>query len=271
MTVLTLGCVHVTGKCTHGQASHQRQGHRRKHNEAFKRGLVERSLQPGASVSAIAQENGINANLLFNWRRLHLRRAATAATERRLVADAAAGHVSPRCRRRRPLPPPPALAARADGVIEIDIGGARVRLRGAVDEPACAACCSALRERRMIGLPAGTRVWLVAGHTDMRKGFDGLAADGADRACRANPFCGHVFVFRGRRGDILKVLWFDGQGLCCWPSAWSGAASSGRRPPRQRVADAGAAVDAARRHRLAHAGAHARAAARGLSRVDATG
>ena len=64
----------------------------------------------------------------------------------------------------------------------------------------------------MIGLPANTRVWIVAGHTDMRKGFDGLAAV-VQTALAANPFCGHVFVFRGRRGDILKVLWFDGQGM----------------------------------------------------------
>lgn len=64
----------------------------------------------------------------------------------------------------------------------------------------------------MIGLPAGARVWLVAGHTDMRKGFDGLAAV-VQTALASNPFDGHVFVFRGRRGDIIKVLWFDGQGL----------------------------------------------------------
>jgi len=64
----------------------------------------------------------------------------------------------------------------------------------------------------MIGLPSGTRVWLVAGHTDMRKGFDGLAAL-VQSALTTNPFDGHVFVFRGRRGDLLKVLWFDGQGL----------------------------------------------------------
>ena len=64
----------------------------------------------------------------------------------------------------------------------------------------------------MIGLPANTRVWIVAGHTDMRKGFDGLAAM-VQTALSENPFSGHVFVFRGRRGDILKVLWFDGQGL----------------------------------------------------------
>jgi transposase len=87
----------------------------------------------------------------------------------------------------------------------------------------------------MIGLPAGTRVWLVAGHTDMRKGFDGLAAL-VQTTLVANPFCGHVFVFRGRRGDILKVLWFDGQGLMLlakrlergrfvWPQATSGSVS----------------------------------------------
>lgn len=64
----------------------------------------------------------------------------------------------------------------------------------------------------MIGLPSGTRVWLVAGHTDMRKGFDGLAAV-VQTALASNPFDGHVFVFRGPRGDIIKVLWFDGQGL----------------------------------------------------------
>ena len=48
----------------------------------------------------------------------------------------------------------------------------------------------------MIGLPANTRVWIVAGHTDMRKGFDGLAAM-VQTALSENPFSGHVFVFRG--------------------------------------------------------------------------
>jgi len=65
----------------------------------------------------------------------------------------------------------------------------------------------------MIGLPAGTRVWLAVGRTDMRKGFDGLAAAVQERMAQ-DPFCGHLFVFRGRRGDLLKVLWWDGQGLC---------------------------------------------------------
>lgn len=84
----------------------------------------------------------------------------------------------------------------------------------------------------MIALPAGTRIWLAAGVTDMRKGMDGLAAL-AQTALNENPFCGHLFVFRGRRGDLVKILWFDGDGLCLfakrlekgrfvWPQAPSG-------------------------------------------------
>ena len=87
----------------------------------------------------------------------------------------------------------------------------------------------------MIGLPANTRVWIVAGHTDMRKGFDGLAAM-VQGALSENPFSGHVFVFRGRRGDKVKVLWHSGDGICLfckrlsdgrfvWPQTQSGAVS----------------------------------------------
>ena len=65
----------------------------------------------------------------------------------------------------------------------------------------------------MIGLPAGTRVWLAAGATDMRKGFDGLSMV-VQATLRRDPFSGHVFVFRGRRGDLLKVLWWSGDGMC---------------------------------------------------------
>ena len=87
----------------------------------------------------------------------------------------------------------------------------------------------------MIGLAAGTRVWLAAGVTDMRKGFDSLAAQ-AQTVLGKDPFSGHVFCFRGRRGDLIKLLWFDGDGLCLfskklergrfvWPQAESGKVS----------------------------------------------
>ena len=62
-------------------------------------------------------------------------------------------------------------------------------------------------------MPIGTRVWLAAGTTDMRKGFTGLSAV-VQNTLASSPFCGHVFVFRGRRGHLLKLLWWDGTGLC---------------------------------------------------------
>ena len=62
-----------------------------------------------------------------------------------------------------------------------------------------------------IPIPSGARVWLATGHTDMRKGFDGLAVL-VQETLRRDPHNGHLFVFRGRRGGLIKVLWHDGQG-----------------------------------------------------------
>jgi transposase len=87
----------------------------------------------------------------------------------------------------------------------------------------------------MIGLPPGARVWLAAGTTDMRKGFDGLSAI-VSATLAEDPYCGHLFVFRGRKGDRIKALWYDGEGLCLfakrlergkfvWPRATSGVVS----------------------------------------------
>jgi transposase len=83
-----------------------------------------------------------------------------------------------------------------------------------------------------IPIPSGARVWLATGHTDMRKGFDGLAVLVQENLKR-DPHAGHLFVFRGRRGGLIKVLWYDGQGFCLfskrlergrfiWPSAADG-------------------------------------------------
>ncbi len=65
----------------------------------------------------------------------------------------------------------------------------------------------------MIALPPNTHVWLAAGVTDMRRGMYGLAAL-VETTLATNPYSGNVFVFRGRRGDLIKVLWADGDGLC---------------------------------------------------------
>lgn len=59
----------------------------------------------------------------------------------------------------------------------------------------------------MIGLPAETRVWLASGATDMRRGFDGLALL-VQETLKRDPHCGHLFVFRGKRGGLIKLVQF---------------------------------------------------------------
>ena len=85
----------------------------------------------------------------------------------------------------------------------------------------------------MIPVPTGVRVWLATGHTDLRRGFDGLALI-VQETLRRDPHSGHLFVFRGKRGDLIKIVWHDGQGMCLfakrlergrfiWPSTVGGA------------------------------------------------
>ena len=101
----------------------------------------------------------------------------------------------------------------------------------------------------------------------MRRGFVGLSGM-VQTALEQNPFSGQVFVFRGKRGDLIKILWWDGDGLCLfakrlergrflWPQAANGTVSS----------DARAVVDALGRDRLAAAGAQLRAADGGVSEI----
>ena len=87
----------------------------------------------------------------------------------------------------------------------------------------------------MLGPPPGTRVFLACGVTDMRKGFDGLAAL-VQTVLAQDPYSGAIFCFRGRRGDLCKALVWDGQGLILiakrlekgrfvWPQATTGVVS----------------------------------------------
>jgi len=84
----------------------------------------------------------------------------------------------------------------------------------------------------MIPLPSTTKIWLAAGVTDMRRGFASLAVLVQD-VLALDPYSGHLFVFRGRRGDLCKIIWWDTQGACLfskrlergrfvWPSATEG-------------------------------------------------
>ena len=109
----------------------------------------------------------------------------------------------------------------------------------------------------MMIVPAGVKVHLALGYTDMRKGMDGLAML-VQETLKKDPFSGHLFAFRGKRAQIVKVLFWDGNGLCLftkrldrggfvWPRM-VGHEGSITCLPRSSHAD--------RRHRLARAGAH---------------
>ena len=84
----------------------------------------------------------------------------------------------------------------------------------------------------MIPILADAKIWLAAGVTDMRRGFNGLAAQ-TEQVLAGDPYSGHLFLFRGRRGDQIKMIWWDGQGACLftkrlergrfvWPGASKG-------------------------------------------------
>ena len=107
-------------------------------------------------------------------------------------------------------------AAAADARIEIELlNGRRVRVKQDAD-PGCAEAYSRYLKgaaQTMIPVPTGVRVWLATGHTDMRKGFPSLSLQ-VQEVLRRDPLSGQLCCFRGRRGDLLKVHWHDGQGAC---------------------------------------------------------
>jgi transposase len=119
---------------------------RREHSAQFKRELVARSLEPGVSVAAIAMDSGINANLLFGWRRRHIDALAQAepAPPRSPTAVLLPVSIESAPREIHCAPPTPP-ARSSSGTIEIEIGSARVRLRGPVDDASLRSVLTALR------------------------------------------------------------------------------------------------------------------------------
>ncbi|WP_411290242.1 IS66 family insertion sequence element accessory protein TnpB [Sphingorhabdus sp.] len=65
----------------------------------------------------------------------------------------------------------------------------------------------------MMMLPSGMKVHIAVGYTDMRKGMDGLAML-VEKMLLQDPFSGQLFAFRGRRANLIKIMFWDGNGLC---------------------------------------------------------
>ena len=87
----------------------------------------------------------------------------------------------------------------------------------------------------MIPIPGQARIWIAMGHTDMRRGMPGLARQ-VQHGLGQDVFAGDLFIFRGRSGSLIKIIWHDGIGMSLyakrlehgrfiWPSAKDGVVS----------------------------------------------
>ena len=90
----------------------------------------------------------------------------------------------------------------------------------------------------MMPFPTGVRVWVAAGHTDMRRGMRGLALQ-VQEALKRDPHAGDLYVFRGRNGSLIKILWHDGVGMSLYAKRlergrfiWSSRPTERSRSPR---------------------------------------
>ncbi len=131
--------------------------------------------------------------------------------------------------------PGPVAPASSGGSIEIEFAaGARMRITGTVDAATLKAAVAALADGRLAVIPiaSGVRVWIATGHTDMRRGMNSLALL-VQEAFRRDPHGGDLYVFRGKSGKLIKILWHDGLGMSLyakrlergrflWPSSADG-------------------------------------------------
>src|ERR1700689_3091790 len=194
---------------------------RRRWSKDEKSGIVEETLIPGAVVSEVDRRHGVAQSLLFTWRRL----ARTAEPARRddsilLPVEIGAMAAPSGLEAARPSP--------GDERTPNEVRRHQRRLR-------LASAGSERSGRTMIQMPSGVRVWIATGHTDMRRGMQGLALQVQEQLKR-DPHAGDLYIFRGRRGDLTKILWHDGLGLSLyakrldrgkfiWPSAKEGVVS----------------------------------------------
>ena len=209
---------------------------RRSWSTEQKKAIVAEIDVDGATLSEVSRRHGVHVNVLFRWRRELWSAMGTPPD------DAATATAAPATRFVPVTLSTPASTLTRPGTIEIVLDGGRtVRVGSDVRHGRTGAHHRGAGSAAMIPVPTQTiagssvRVWLATGHTDMRKGFASLAVL-VQETLKQDPHCGHLFVFRGRRGDLLKIVWHDGHGACLfskrlergryiWPTASGGAVS----------------------------------------------
>ena len=209
---------------------------RRKWPAEAKARIMEEALAPGATIAGVADRHGVSRSQVYGW----FRRAREGKLPGVSITSAACASFAP-VKVEEPeavapsLPAPRAAPAarRRTSVVEIALGNGRsLKVDEDIDPAVLARLASALDGGRG-DHGSGVRIYLACGVTDMRKGFDSLAML-AQEVLKQNPFAGHLFAFRGRRGDLVKILYWDGQGFCLfakrlekgrftWPATQVGA------------------------------------------------
>ncbi len=183
-------------------------GRRRSWSSAEKAAIIAESYSPGETVCAIARRHGLTPQQLFTWRRLARRLALLpppmfvpavvepAEPESPLTVKAARR----RCRR-----------SKADG-IELQIAGVGVRVGADAKPRTIEAVISRTQGELVIGPSGNVRVLVATKPVDFRKGAEGLAAV-VRETMRTDPFSGVVYVFRAKRADRVKLIFWDGSGV----------------------------------------------------------
>jgi transposase len=93
----------------------------------------------------------------------------------------------------------------------------------------------------MIPVPSGVRVWLAVGHTDMRRGMNSLAVQ-VQQVLERDPHAGDLYVFRGKRGHLIKILWHDGIGMSLYAKRLERGRFIWPSPAKSAPAEAGGTV-----------------------------
>lgn len=190
-------------------------GRRRTWSDADTAQIVAEILGNGESLSAVARRHGLSPQQLFGWRRQlqALRSEFLDEQEPSFVPAVLNAPSSPSVRRQREMPR--RQVDPSAGTIEVALDGMTVRIGPGCHDSRSAA---SIERWHVIGPTGAVRVMVATKPVDFRKGADGLAALVRETNA-ADPFSGAVYVFRAKRADRIKLVFWDGTGLCLCQTA----------------------------------------------------
>ncbi|WP_456151509.1 IS66 family insertion sequence element accessory protein TnpB [Defluviicoccus vanus] len=217
---------------------------RRRFSIGQKRAIVAAALAPGAVVADVARRADVCPSLIYRWRREIGRPDGFAEVVVAPLADARSDHSRGHGSDERGGVPAVATAEAAHSgiaegssvpAIEIEFSRCVAGSHSGVGAGGSGGGGDRGAAPPMIPVPGGVRVWLAVGRTDMRRGMNGLALQ-VQETLKRDPHGGDLYIFRGRRGDLIKILWHDGLGMSLyakrlergrfiWPSPADGVVS----------------------------------------------